>query len=505
LFATYLRRELGNRTRQTVIVALGMALAIGLVIVVSSISAGVRDAQSSVLESIYGVGTDLTVTKEAESAAADGTGGPRFEFGQDAGSADGETRSLAASRLQARMGVPSFDAAALATVQGTDGVAAATATLSLTSTSFSGELPDVTQFQGTRPGFGSGGEPQVIGGADGAGGSAFQITSFSVDGVDVAGSAVGPLASAEVSDGRGFAAEDAGQDVAVLDADYATEQDLTVGDTISIADTDFEIVGVVSSTSPDGTTGANVYIPLDVAQALAGLDGQVSTIYVQAQDASGVGALQTALEDALPDNAVKSQADLAESVSGSLSTASSLVSNLGLWLSALVLAAAFVIAILFTVSGVARRTRELGTLKAIGWSNARITRQVAGESLVQGLIGGAAGVAIGLLGVWAVNLVGPTLSASTGGFGGLRGGGQPVGAVDSSGVAGDGSPAGIVAVPFGGGSGATTTDIVLSAPVTVEVVLLAVGLAVLGGLLAGAIGAWRAARLRPAAALRSVA
>jgi ABC-type antimicrobial peptide transport system permease subunit len=35
--------------------------------------------------------------------------------------------------------------------------------------------------------------------------------------------------------------------------------------------------------------------------------------------------------------------------------------------------------------------------------------------------------------------------------------------------------------------------------------LIAVGLAVLGGLLAGAIGGWRASRLRPAEALRSVA
>ena len=47
--------------------------------------------------------------------------------------------------------------------------------------------------------------------------------------------------------------------------------------------------------------------------------------------------------------------------------------------------------ILFTISGVSRRTREFGTLKAIGWSNGRIVRQVAGESLVNGLIGGVIG------------------------------------------------------------------------------------------------------------------
>jgi ABC-type antimicrobial peptide transport system permease subunit len=40
--------------------------------------------------------------------------------------------------------------------------------------------------------------------------------------------------------------------------------------------------------------------------------------------------------------------------------------------------------------------------------------------------------------------------------------------------------------------------------VSTNVILLAVLLAVVGGLLAGVIGGWRAARLRPAAALRKV-
>ena len=44
----------------------------------------------------------------------------------------------------------------------------------------------------------------------------------------------------------------------------------------------------------------------------------------------------------------------------------------------------------------------------------------------------------------------------------------------------------------------------LTAPVTLGVILLAVVLAVAGGLLAGMFGGWRAARLRPAAALAKV-
>ena len=41
----------------------------------------------------------------------------------------------------------------------------------------------------------------------------------------------------------------------------------------------------------------------------------------------------------------------------------------------------------------------------------------------------------------------------------------------------------------------------LSAPISLNLVLLAVGLALAGGLLAGALGGWRASRLRPADAL----
>ena len=62
MYGTYLRRELVGRKKQTIIVAAGLAIAIALVMIVNSLAAGVRDAQAQALESVYGVGTDLTVT-----------------------------------------------------------------------------------------------------------------------------------------------------------------------------------------------------------------------------------------------------------------------------------------------------------------------------------------------------------------------------------------------------------------------------------------------------------
>jgi putative ABC transport system permease protein len=498
MFATYLRRELGNRTRQTVIVAIGMALAIALVIVVSAISAGVKNAQSQVLESIYGVGTEITVTQPAE--APEPGGGPLFEFDSGEGTTGDGSTTIEESMLTSGRFGGTFDAGALDTVSGIDGVAAATGVLELDNTTFSGEMPDFGQVE-IRPDQGA--APPTTGGADGSGGSAFDVDSFSVLGLDVDSSSVGPLTTVTVDDGRALEASDAGSHVAVLDAGYATTAELAVGDTIKVDGKKFEIVGIVSSTSADAETASNVYIPLDVAQELSDNEGEVSSIYVQATDASQVAALAAELQEALPDSTVSTQEELASSVSGSLSTAADLVGNLGTWLSVIVLAAAFVLAILFTISGVTRRTREFGTLKAIGWSNSRIVRQVAGESLVQGLIGGAVGIALGLAGILVVNLVAPTLTASTASdF--TFGGGPMISSDDGGSTQGAPGPD-FVGGPMGGADSGSTTDIVLNAPVAVTMLLLAVGLAILGGLLAGAIGGWRAARLRPAEALRSVA
>ena len=63
-------------------------------------------------------------------------------------------------------------------------------------------------------------------------------------------------------------------------------------------------------------------------------------------------------------------------------------------------------------------------------------------------------------------------------------------------------------VTFGSfGQGATqagSTTVSLGAPVSIGLILLAVALALAGGLLSGAVGGLRAARLRPAEALRSM-
>jgi putative ABC transport system permease protein len=489
MFFTYLRRELSGRRRQTAIIAAGMALAIALVIIVNAVAAGVKDAQSQVLASVYGVGTDITVSQTPTAPTAGQR--PHFDFGADEGSTTDGTKTLSKSRLTSGPFSATLDQSALATVTSVSNVQAAAAALSLQNVTFSGQMPSRDQAQ-------QGQQPAA---PPAGGGSSFDIQSFSVIGLDPAADAVGPLSAVELTDGRGLAASDAGKPNAVVDSTYATTNSLSVGSTLDVGGTTFTVVGLVSSTSGSNSTAANVYIPLDLAQSISGQTAKVSTIYVQANSSTNIDQIKADVAAALPTAKVSTQSDLASSVSGSLATASSMIETLGLWLSVAVLAAAFLIAILFTISGVTRRTREFGTLKAIGWSNSRIVGQVAGESVVQGLIGGVIGVVVGLAGVLVINSLGLTL---TGGAGSARPGGgalpaPPAGMMPGGQAGGQGG--------FGGGMrgfGQALTDITLHAPLGVTIILVAVGLSVAGGLLAGAIGGWRASRLSPAEALRSV-
>lgn len=501
MFIQYLRRELGKRKRQTVVVASGLAIAIGLAVVVQAASTGVAGAQSAVLQSMYGIGTDVAVTR----SSPEGFGPQRFEVGGDAGRTQGDSRTFSRSRLRTAPGTDTLTATELSTIADIEGVTSVTGSLTLTSTTFNGELPAFMQ-QGTTGGqpapmpdrgsdalSGSGDAQQPQGGFDGRGGSAFDISSFSVQGVDPSVTDAGAMANIALVDGRLLTQTDAGASVALISQGFSASDSLTVGAALAVGGESMTVVGIVRSTSTEGSTTSDVYLPLDVAQRLSGLTG-VTTVAVTIDSADHVGLVTDAISAALPDATVNSAATLADSISGSLGTASSLIVNLGKWLSLLVLLAAFLLAMLLTASGVQRRTREFGTLKAIGWRSGRIVRQVVGESIVTGVLGGILGIAIGALGVAAVNAFAPELTATTAGF--TPGGTGPGGGFPGGGFGG-----------FGGRGEMTTTStsVALQAALSGQTLLMALGLALLGGVLAGAFGGWRAARLRPAAALRSVA
>ena len=85
MFFTYLGRELRRRSRQASIIALGLALGIGLVITVIALSSGVKNAQGEVLHSLYGLNTDISVTKAPAQGSFGGGPGAFFRVGAGSG------------------------------------------------------------------------------------------------------------------------------------------------------------------------------------------------------------------------------------------------------------------------------------------------------------------------------------------------------------------------------------------------------------------------------------
>ncbi|MER6530305.1 ABC transporter permease [Streptomyces sp. NPDC001508] len=488
MFFTYLRRELRRRRKAALVVASGLALGIALVIVVTSVSNGMSKAQDKVLQSLYGLGTDMTVTKASQPSTSSSQR-PRFQF--DAGGDDDSTQSSDRVMVQ---GFTTLASSTVSEVADQQGVSSAVGGLSLSVFKVSGQFTR-GQFQQNQQGGGMPGGEQ--GGGSGqpqgevrGGGADFDINQYTVYGTDVTRTGLGPLTSSKITSGRTFKTTETDAKVAVADSAYAKEKKYKVGSTVTVKDVKYKVIGI--ATADSGDSAANLYIPLKQAQTLADQKNKVTTIYVKATDSQQIDAVKSVIQKNVSGTTVTTSADLAKTVSGSLSTASSLATSVGKWLSIAVLVAAFLVAGLLTSSAVSRRVREFGTLKALGWKSGRVTRQVVGEAVVNGLVGGALGIAVGLVGAYVVTAISPTLEAQLGSATGQGGG-------PGGGAAGGGA---LMGGP--GRQAAKSLEVALTAPVSVTTIAVAVALAVAGGLIAGAFGGWRASRLRPADALRRV-
>jgi putative ABC transport system permease protein len=482
-FLTYLRRELRRRMRQAAFIAIGLAIGIGLVITVIGASSGVKAAQAKVLRALYGIGTDVTVTTKPAApsgqpissgrATSGGPGqggtGPRAEI-----CLGGKCYTSGTVDALALGDTGPISAAQVARIARLHDVSAAAGGLMLTDNRVT--LPSASNPNIQPP------------------------TSFTVDGTDISHPRLGPLSNARLTNGRAFTAADERSHVALVDAGYAASHRIKLGSAITLASNKFTVIGLVSQ--PEGSSPPDIYIPLARAQSLATnpatgktMNNLVDTVYVTAASASDIATVQGEIRHLLPQATVTSSSDLASEITGSAASAAKLAGALGKWLAVLVLIAAFAVASLLTMAAVARRVPEFGTLKALGWRSSRIVTQVLGESVTTGIIGGLAGVGLGFAGVAIIDKIAPKLSATVPSASGALGTPQTVT-----------GPGGTASGTLIGGPAAahTTVAVPMSASVTIGAIALAVVLAIAGGLLAGSFGGWRAARLRPAAALARV-
>lgn len=567
-YLRYLRSELLRRRARTILTVLGLAIGVALVVVISALTRGLDRAQKTALDPLASIGTDLTVTRSAQQDAGApglfGAGGGRDVFQSNRSVlTDLSKLGKPGQHFVHDFFLPgnqlTFPQQQVSQIRSLDGVAGVSSGLTLIAEHQEGIVPKIvaqfrtggqritvdrrpapptaaelakmqacfTKARAANPDNGSGGSGSGSGrngnggfGAPGGGergggfvfgfgGGAFRAClparfqrlrativtprqtlqqvldppqtniktePYTIGGVDQTQPNLALVTPGQVTSGRYFSA--AGGTEALVGTTYAKSHSLKPGSTLDLNGTTFTVVGLVQP--PLGGQTSDVYLPLAQLQKLANLAGQANVALVRAQGSASVANVQRSIEKTLPGSQVASAKQVADRINGSLVDASNLSHDLGLALSVIAAAAAFLIAALLTLSSVGKRVRELGTLKALGWTQRLVVRQVVGESLAQGIAGGVLGLAAGAAAAAVVSVYGPTLTAS-------------------SSAGGGGSLFGLGEI-----TRTATRHVALTAPLTIGILLLGLGLAVLGGLLAGSTGALRAARLRPADALRQL-
>lgn len=257
---------------------------------------------------------------------------------------------------------------------------------------------------------------------------------------------------------------------------------VTVGQTVTIENESFTVVGIVgnSAISAFGATNSKmVYMNLSDAQTITDNDGNVTSLVVYAQNPDLVSSVTSSINTDYPELSATSLSSTSLSTSGSNSVSATQEAADALNSSnqtaveeiVIVIAATSLIVLFVMLYTVRERTREIGTLKAIGFSNATVMSQFLFEGIVLSIISGAVGVGIGVVAA-------PKLASLL----------VPMNLFGSSGAVSVGTR--------------FTSAFTASVTVSPELIAIVFGAAVALGALGSLYPAWRAAKIKPAEAMR---
>lgn len=206
-------------------------------------------------------------------------------------------------------------------------------------------------------------------------------------GIDPTETVTNVILPSDVIEGRYLAPDD--KDVALVDSQYAAQHGLKVGSTVTYVK-DFKVVGIVKAKAMS-LIQATIYANLRDVQETVGGPGKINIVLIRAEDPRKISSIVETISRSWPRSTVFTASDIARVTTG--------VINIGeqtAWSISLIL---IVVTVLFGIksqlSALVERTREIGLLKAIGWSNKDVVSQMVIESLLQGLIGGLIGCIAG--------------------------------------------------------------------------------------------------------------
>lgn len=197
------------------------------------------------------------------------------------------------------------------------------------------------------------------------------------------------LSLAGIDELNGTAFEDNSKE-AIIGLQYAMMNNLSIGDNITIHNTEFEITGIYETGSM--FADSTIYVPIDTLQNISECDEYTSVLVKTAEDANDT-IISDKIKDKFYDLSTLTSDEISSmmtNVTGILNTASLAVSGLAIIVGA--------IGIINTmVMTVYERTKEIGVLKSIGWKPRRILLMIMGETLVLTILSGIVGSVFGIL------------------------------------------------------------------------------------------------------------
>jgi putative ABC transport system permease protein len=207
----------------------------------------------------------------------------------------------------------------------------------------------------------------------------------------------------------------------VLEKHYAKFHHTKLGSKMRIGGRDFTVVALLEIREGSQIASANIYLPLADAQNLYGEASEpVNVVYLRLKNPSLLSQVKTQIAKELGGVSVTSSDSFLELMGG----VSKISDQFSVLTSLIALGGAIFLIIKTMLSNLVARSSEIGILKAVGWTQRDVQKQLMGEAMLQSLAGGILGLIIGygvsyLLGFgsipvstpWEINLL-PALAKS---------------------------------------------------------------------------------------------
>ena len=233
-----------------------------------------------------------------------------------------------------------------------------------------------------------------------------------IEGVPLTASLVDnyPILPTNITAGSNLQAGDSG--VVLLSENNSAYFGAGVGDSVTILGQSFTVVGIYSPSSVADTQ--TLYMNLSDAQAITNNTGYITSLTVFAQNSGVVSSVASAISTLHPELTVTTAQNRESALSTeessyttALATANasdSQTNSTAIEEIVVVVLATSLIVLFVMLYTVKERTKEIGTLKAIGFSNSTVMSQFMLEGILLSMIAGVVGIAIG-------SIAAPTLAS----------------------------------------------------------------------------------------------